>query len=56
MSATAPESTRIRAIGRVLRSSPGSGAAIEFTNMTVESFDALDRLVFLLDLESDANT
>ena len=36
---------RIRASGRIVRVEPGRGAAIEFTDMSVQSFDALDRLV-----------
>ena len=36
---------RIRASGLVVRVEPGRGAAIEFTDMSVQSFDALDRLV-----------
>ena len=36
---------RIRASGLIVRVEPGRGAAIEFTDMSVQSFDALDRLV-----------
>jgi hypothetical protein len=35
------------ATGQVVRVEPGRGAAIEFTDMPLESFDKLDRLVHL---------
>ncbi len=36
---------RIRVSGRIVRVDPGRGAALEFTDMSVQSFDALDRLL-----------
>jgi hypothetical protein len=35
----------LEAWGRVVRVEPGQGTALEFTEMTLESFDRLDRLV-----------
>ena len=37
---------RVEAHGRVVRIETGRGTAIEFTGMSSESFDHLDRLVF----------
>ena len=41
------EGPKVEAHGRVVRIEPGRGTAIEFTGMSSESFDHLDRLVFL---------
>jgi len=38
-----PASPQLRATGRVVRVEPGRGTAIEFTTMSLESFDYLDR-------------
>jgi hypothetical protein len=40
-----PEGPRIQAAGRIVRVEPGRGLAIQFTDMPLESFDQLDRLV-----------
>ena len=37
---------KVEASGRVARVEPGRGLAITFTEMTLDSFDHLDRLVF----------
>ena len=45
--ALVPRRRSVRAKGRVVRVEPGRGIAIEFTDMTLESFDFLDRLLHL---------
>ena len=40
-----PKSPKVEVSGRVVRVEPGRGTAIEFTQMSLESFDHLDRLV-----------
>jgi hypothetical protein len=42
-----PNGPQIKVSGRVVRVDPGRGIAIEFTDMPLESFDHLDRLVAL---------
>jgi hypothetical protein len=40
-----PKSPKLEVSGRVVRVEPGRGTAIEFTQMSLASFDHLDRLV-----------
>ncbi len=42
-----PDGPRLEAYGRVVRLEAGRGTAIEFTGMTPEAFDLLDRLMAL---------
>ena len=37
---------KIEAKGQVLRVEPGRGAALQFTDLSLEAFDRLDRIVF----------
>ncbi len=41
-----PESPMIEACGRVVRVETGGGTAIQFTQLSLEAFDRLDRIVF----------
>lgn len=41
-----PDGPKVEAYGRVVRVEAGRGTAIEFTGMSPESFDHLDRLMF----------
>ncbi len=47
-----PEGPRLEAYGRVVRIEAGEGTAIEFSGMSPEAFDHLDRLM-LINRESD---
>ncbi len=42
-----PEGPRLEAYGQVVRLETGRGTAIEFTGMSAEAFDHLDRLMVL---------
>ncbi len=48
-----PDGPRVEAYGMVVRVEPGRGTAIEFTGMSEESFDHLDRLMLLNSAGSD---
>lgn len=50
----APESPEIPACGRVVRVEPGEGTAVQFTELSIESFDRLDHIVFAMDPASGA--
>lgn len=41
-----PDGPKIEARGRVVRVEPGRGAALQFTGLSLEAFDQLDRIVF----------
>ncbi len=41
-----PSGPQLQATGRVVRVEPGRGTAIEFTTMSLESFDYLDRHIY----------
>ena len=41
-----PNSPRIEALGQVVRVEPGHGAAFQFTDLSLDAFDQLDRIVF----------
>ncbi len=41
-----PDSQKIEAGGQVVRVEPGRGAALQFTDLSLEAFDRLDRIVF----------
>ena len=42
---SAPEHSGLSFSGRVVRIEPGTGTAIEFTAMTLDAFDEIDRLL-----------
>ncbi len=41
-----PGGPKIEARGQVVRIEPGRGAALQFTELSLEAFDRLDRIVF----------
>ena len=48
-----PKNPKLVATGRAVRVEPGRGTAIVFTNMTVEAFDQIDRLLTYQDTDGD---